>query len=149
VNAAAKRPRHDRREPHTFASTFAVGFVTSAQPRGMVSTSEADWTEYECPPTDVAVPTARAVSHRTPANTTTPRSVAVTSTAARLNELGHLLVDLESQLIGAAQQRTWEQCRHHWKQRVFSLAPGDDTCRRLSLLLLGTFERRPSKPTKR
>ena len=148
MNAAAKRPRHDRREPPlTFASTTAVGFVTSAQPRGMVSTSEADWTEYECPPTDVAAPGARAVSHRTPANTTT--RTAVTSTAARLNELGHLLVDLESQLISAAQQRTWEQCRHHWKQRVFSLTPGDDTCRRLSLLLLGTFERRPSKPTKR
>jgi hypothetical protein len=114
----------------------------------MVSTSEADWTEYECPPTDVAAPAARSAPRQRHAGAVQPPTRAVTSTGARLTELGDLLVDLESQIIAEAQQRTWEQCRHHWRQRVHSLVPGEDACRRLSLLLLGAFERGPSKPTK-
>ena len=114
----------------------------------MVSTSEADWTEYECPPTDVAAPAARSAPRQRHAGAVQPPTRAVTSTGAKLTELGDLLVDLESQIIAEAQQRTWEQCRHHWRQRVHSLVPGEDACRRLSLLLLGAFERGPSKPTK-
>ena len=114
----------------------------------MVSTSEADWTEYDCPPTDVAATAARSAPRQRHASAVQAPTRAVTSTGARLTELGDLLVDLESQIIAEAQQRTWEQCRHHWRQRVHSLVPGEDACRRLSLLLLGAFERGPSKPTK-
>ena len=91
----------------------------------MVSTSEADWTESTSarPRTSPRQPRGPPRARGTPARSAPTR--AVTSTGARLKELGDLLVDLESQIIAEAQQRTWEQCRHHWRRRAL-LVPGED-----------------------
>ena len=55
-----------------------------------------------------------------------------------IDELRRLLLEMEDQLLLDSQQRSWEQCRDHWRRRVQLLHFSDpDLPRSLSKILLG------------
>ena len=55
-----------------------------------------------------------------------------------IDELRRLLLEMEDQLLLDSQQRSWEQCRDHWRRRVQLLHFSDpDVPRSLSKILLG------------